>query len=133
MINFEKHFNRLQDAISVKNTEGKNCADKIDEDLWWNKVMSELNQASIECAKELQKEIGKPYGKYYTDGTKAYDLNYEESPPTRLLAQALTVSYWLGYHDVDKGHYLHDEAIGAKKRIIEAYESGKAANPNKGL
>ena len=76
----------------------------------------------------MQEEVGKKYGKYRLDCAKAYDLNYEEAPPTRLLSQALILSYWLGYHDADKGHYLHEEEIGAWKRIKEAYESGKSAN-----
>ena len=90
--------------------------------------MEELNQASYDLADKLQDEVGKPYGKYFSDGVKAYDLNYEEAPPTRLLSQALILSYWLGYHDADRGHYLHEEEIGAWKRIKEAYESGKSAN-----
>lgn len=130
MIEFKRHFQRLQDALGVKNALGKNCVDVIDEGLWWN-VMYQLNQGSIECANELQEETGKPYSKYYTDGEKAYDLKYRESPPTRLLSQMLVVSYWLGYLDADKSHYLHEEEVGALKRIKDAYESGKAANPNK--
>jgi hypothetical protein len=44
------------------------------------------------------------------------------------LNDALILSYWLGYHDADKGHYLHEEEIGGWKRIKEGYESGKSAN-----
>jgi hypothetical protein len=33
MINFKKHFEKLQKAIGEKNAAGKNCADKIDEQL----------------------------------------------------------------------------------------------------
>jgi hypothetical protein len=95
----------------------------------------ELDKASIDCANELQGETGQPYGKDATDGVKvwrAYNLDYRESPPTRLLSLALIVNYWLGYHDVDKGHCLHDEEIGARGRLNDAYEKGMADNPNKG-
>jgi hypothetical protein len=115
--------------IGKEYAPGKNCVDKIDEQTWWNEVMKEINEISLESADELQEDTEKPYTKYYTNGTKAYDLEYKEAPPTRLLSQVLVVSYWLGYHDADKGHYLHDEEIGAWKRIKAAYETGKAAHP----
>lgn len=131
MVEVEEYFKRLQTALGKKNAEGKTSADKIDEDIWWNEVMEMLNQASFDFADKLQEETGKPYGKYATDGVKvwkAYDLNYEEAAPTRLLSQVLILCYWLGYHDADKSHYLHEEEIGAWKRIKEAYESGNSAN-----
>jgi hypothetical protein len=128
MVEVKEYFIRLQTALGKKNAEGKTSAYKINEDLWWNEVMKELNQASFDFADKLQEETGKPYGKYFKDGGKAYDLNYEEAPPIRLLSQALILSYWLGYHDADKGHYLQEEEIGAWKRINEAYENGKLAN-----
>jgi hypothetical protein len=128
MVEVGEYFLRLQTALGKKNAGGRSSSDKIDEALWRNEVMEELNQASFDFADKLQEEVGKPYGKYRLDGAKAYDLNYEEAPPTRLLSQALILSYWLGYHDADKGHYLHEEEIGAWKRIKEAYESGKSAN-----
>jgi hypothetical protein len=99
MVGVEEYFIRLQTALGKKNAEGKTSADKIDEDLWRDEVMEELNQASYDLADKLQEEVGKPYGKYRSDGVKvwkAYDLNYEEAPPTRLLCQALILSYWLG-------------------------------------
>lgn len=159
MIDFERHFKRLQDALGVKNALGKNCADVIDEGLWWN-VMYQLNQASIEAADELQGETGTPYPK--DSGVivpaksveelqimtgESYDVllqdplgkpiarknqKYSEAPPTRLLSMTLNLCYWLGYHDADKGHKLHKEkegGIGAWDRIDKAYKSGMAANP----
>lgn len=72
-------------------------------------------------------ETGKPYSKYYTDGKHAYDLAYEESPPTRLLALNMILSYWLGWLDASKSHHLDIEPIFAWKRIDEAYNKGKAA------
>jgi hypothetical protein len=159
MIDFERHFKRLQDALGVKNALGKNCVDVIDEGLWWN-VMYQLNQASIEAADELQGETGRHYPK--DSGVivpvksveelqimtgESYDVlfqdhegkpiarknqKYSEAPPTRLLSMTLNLCYWLGYHDADKGHELHKEkegGIGAWDRIDKAYKSGMSANP----
>jgi hypothetical protein len=157
MIDFERHFKRLQDALGVKNTLGKNCVDVIEDGLWWN-VMYQLNQASIEAADELQGETGRPYPK--DSGVivpvktveelkimtgESYDVlfqdplgkpiarknqKYSEAPPTRLLSMTLNLCYWLGYHDADKRHELHKEGgIGAQDMIDKAYKSGKAANP----
>jgi hypothetical protein len=81
MVNLERHFARLQTTIGKKNPSGKNSVDRIVEELWWDEVIGELNQASYECADELQEETGRPYTKYYIDGRKAYELNYEEAPP----------------------------------------------------
>jgi hypothetical protein len=128
MIKLERHFDRLQTALGKKNTSGKNSADRIDEELWWNTGMRELNQASYECADELQEETGQPYTKEYSNGTKNYDLNYEKAPPTRLLALSLILNYWLGFHDASRNHYLHEEPVAAWRRIKEAYDSGKAAH-----
>jgi hypothetical protein len=156
MIDFERHFKRLQDALEVKNALEKNCVDMIDEGLWWN-VMYQLNQASIEAADELQAETGKPYPKDSRVMVAAksveelqiltgdsYDTlfrdpagnpiarknqKYSEAPPMRLLSMALNLCYWLGYHDADKGHELHKEGgIGAWDRIEMAYKDGYAAN-----
>lgn len=84
-----------------------------------------VESASLECAKELQTETGKPYSKFYADGTLAYDLPYEEAPPIRLLALNLIISYWLGWLDASKTHDLHKEPVAAWRRIEEAYNRGK--------
>jgi hypothetical protein len=159
VIDFEKHFKRLQDALRVKNPLGKNCVDVIDEGLWCN-VMYQLNQASIEAADKLQGETGRPYPK--DSGVtvpvktieelkimtgESYDVlyqdplgkpiarknqKYSEAHPMRFLSMALNLCYWLGYHDAEKGHELHKEmegGIGAWDRIDKAYKSGMAANP----
>lgn len=158
MIDFERHFKRLQAALGVKNALGKNCVDVIDEGLWWN-VMYQSNQASIEAADELQGETGRPYPK--DSGVvvpvktveelkimtgESYDMLFQNplgkpiarknqkysAPPTRLLSMTLNLCYWLGYHDADKGHELHKEkegGIGAWDRIEKAYKGGMAANP----
>jgi hypothetical protein len=41
----------------------------------------------------------------------------------------LNLSYWLGFLDASGDHEMHEEAVGAKERIIKAYESGKASHP----
>lgn len=66
MIDYEKHFQKLQHALGIKDASGKNCVDKIDvtrEQLWRDEVMKTLNEISSESAEELQKETGKPYPK----------------------------------------------------------------------
>ena len=123
MVELRKYFDRLQDNIGKTHSP-----DKIDEDGWWEVVIRELNKMSYDYAKELQLETGKPYSKYYTDGRHAYDLPYEKSPPTRLLALHLILSYWLGWLDASRSHYLDTEPISAWKRIEGAYNKGKAAN-----
>jgi hypothetical protein len=80
-------------------------------------VVGELNLMSFYCARELQIETGKPYSKYYTDDRIAYDLPYEESPPTRLLALNLILSYWIGWLDASRSHHLDTEPISAWKRM----------------
>jgi hypothetical protein len=56
---------------------------------------------------------------------------YSEQPPTRLLSMALNLCYFLGFLEVDKGHQMDEEnGIGAWKRIVKAYEMGKASHPN---
>jgi hypothetical protein len=81
MIDDKKYSDRLQTAIGNKNASGKKSADKIDEDLWRDEVIKELNHASLDCADKLQEETGQPHTKYWSDDTKAYDLNYEEEAP----------------------------------------------------
>jgi hypothetical protein len=99
VIELRKYFDRLQ--YKLGETES---ADRIVEGRWLEMVIKELNQMSLECARELQVETGQPYSKYYKNGKHAYDLPYEESPPTRLLALNLILSYWLGWLDASKTH-----------------------------
>lgn len=55
---------------------------------------------------------------------------YSEQPPTRLLSMTLNLCYFLGFLEVDKGHQMDEEnGISAWKRIIKAYEMGKASHP----
>ena len=56
---------------------------------------------------------------------------YSEQPPTRLLSMTLNLCYFLGFLEVDKGHQMDEEnGIGAWKKIVKAYEMGKASHPN---
>jgi hypothetical protein len=120
-VKLRKYFDRLQDKIGETKS-----ADRIIEGPWGDVVIRELNRTSLECAKELQAETGKPYSKYYIDGTHTYDLPYQESPPTRMLALNLILSYWLGWLEASKSHYLDKEPVSAWKRIEEAYNKGRA-------
>ncbi|MGB6671093.1 MAG: hypothetical protein WBE34_01535 [Candidatus Nitrosopolaris sp.] len=122
MVELRKYFDKFQDKIGETYSP-----DKILEEPWCRVVVRELNLMSFYCARELQLETGKPYSKYYTDGKHAYDLAYEESPPTRLLALNIILSYWLGWLDASKSHHLDTEPIFAWKRIEEAYNKGKVA------
>jgi hypothetical protein len=124
MAELRKYFDRLQNKLGETKS-----ADKIIEGPWWEVVVRELNKMSFECAKELQVETGQPYSKYKTDGTLAYDLKYEEAPPTRILALSLILSYWLGWLDASKTHYLDREPVAAWRRIGEAYKKGIADYP----
>jgi hypothetical protein len=101
MVDVTKYFDGLQHRIGTTHS-----ANKILEGPWWEEVVRGLNQISYYCARELQLETAKPYSKYYSDGRHAYDLPYEESPPTRLLSLNLILSYWLGWLDASRTHYL---------------------------
>jgi hypothetical protein len=54
---------------------------------------------------------------------------YSEAPPTRLLSMTLVLSYFLGFLDASGDHEMHEEALGARERIIQAYDKGKASHP----
>lgn len=148
MIDFQKQFDRLQKALGEEYAPGKNCVDKIDEQIWWNKIMKELNEISLESANELQKETGKPYpkdsnvlipiktkeeieqrtGESYDEVFRGSNgniivarknLKYSEAPPTRILALNLILTYWLGWLDAKGGHALDTETVAAWRRIQE--------------
>jgi hypothetical protein len=54
---------------------------------------------------------------------------YSEQPPARLLSMTLNLCYFLGFLDTSGDHEMHKEALGARERIIQAYDKGKAAHP----
>jgi hypothetical protein len=41
----------------------------------------------------------------------------------------LVLIHFLGFLDTSGDHEMHKEAIGARERIIQAYDKGKAAHP----
>lgn len=57
-------------------------------------------------------------------------LRYSEAPPTRLLSLALNLCYELGFLDASGNHEMHEKAVGAKMRLIKAYEAGRASHSN---
>ena len=67
----------------------------------------------------------KKHGNHYTNGTKAYDLDLREATPTRLVAQAIILSRWLGYRNEDNDQYLYEEEFETGRRIDDAYQEGK--------
>ena len=63
-----------------------------------------------------------------------YHQKYSDAPPTRLLSLTLILCYWLGFHDADEGHHLHQKKKGGIEaciRIKKAYDRGFADNPKK--
>jgi hypothetical protein len=121
-LKLEEYFERLQKKLGETNS-----ADKILEGPWWDVVVRELNHLSYYCARQLQLETKTPYRKDFTDGSLAWELPYEEAPPTRLLALNLILTYWLGWLDAKGGHTLDTEPVAAWRRIKEAYDKGKQA------
>jgi hypothetical protein len=64
VIDFKKHIEKVEAAHSVRNpSPGKNCVDKIGEQLWRDEVMPALDKISSESADELQKQTGRSYPK----------------------------------------------------------------------
>ena len=50
MIDFQKHFERLQKVLSEEYAPGRNSIDRIDEETWWNKIIKVLNDISSKSA-----------------------------------------------------------------------------------
>jgi hypothetical protein len=85
-------MDRIEDKIGQK-IEGtdKNFADKIIEQPWFDVVIKEIDQISMEVAKEIEQQTGMDIDK----GT--YRLHQHEAPFSRLLALEITLSAWLGW------------------------------------
>lgn len=93
--------------------------------------------AYVKTFEELEKVTGKldpdvvplrmANGDFYGFQRK---LKYSEAPPTRLLSLALILCYELGFLDASENHEMHEDAIGAKIRLIKAYEAGKTSHSN---
>lgn len=119
LVDLRKYAKRLQDRLGETKS-----ADEIIEGSWLNVVVSELNQMSMECAKELQQETGMIYRKPATENKPGYDLGFDQAPPTRLLALGLILAYWLGWIDNEKD--LDDMPVNAWNRLCEAYIAGRS-------
>jgi hypothetical protein len=121
MVELRKYFQRLQDKIGETKS-----ADGIVEGPW-ETVVRELNQMSLECARELEKEIG-PYPK---GGPAHPEITQpcEQSPPIRLLALNLILDYWLGFIMTEKN--AEGKPVFTSKRIQEAYNAGKNLSEKK--
>lgn len=50
IIDFQKHFERLQKVLSEEYAPGRNSIDRIDEETWWNKIIKVLNDISSKSA-----------------------------------------------------------------------------------
>jgi hypothetical protein len=91
-IDFLKYMDRIEDKIGQK-IEGtdKNLADGIIEQPWFDVLIREINQISIEVAKEIEQQTGIEINK------RTYRLHQCEAPFSRLLALEVVLSAWLGW------------------------------------
>lgn len=98
------------------------------------------NLVGVKTVEELQKILGK----LSQDDILFQDRNgmfvgvrrkqkYSEAPPTRLLSMTLDLCYFLGFLDTSGDHEMHEGAVEARERIINAYNLGKASHPNSKL
>lgn len=118
LVELRKYAKRLHDRLGETKS-----ADEIIEGHWWDVVVRELNQMSMECTKELQQETGMIYRKPVTENKPGYDLGFDQAPPTRLFALALILAYWLGWIDNEKD--LDDMPVNAWNRLCEACIAGR--------
>src|SRR5688572_27028999 len=109
MFNYSTYMKRIQNSLG----ESK-APDGIQEELWWNIVMKELNVISKDYAKDLEKQTYILYKK------SNRILAYEEAPPTRLWALAIILNAWLGWIMSEKG--FHPDSW---KKLEEAYNYGR--------
>jgi hypothetical protein len=91
-IDFLKYMDRIEDKIGQK-IEGtdKNLADRIIEQPWFDVLIREINQISMEVAKEIEQQTGIGISKC------TYRLHQHEAPFSRLLALEVILSAWLGW------------------------------------
>ena len=112
---------RIQSKIRVTNS-----ADRIQENLWYEFVIKELNEISKDCATELQRETGVIWKK------PDYILELHEAPPARFLALEIALASWLGWIMHEK-HGENQSLFSAEdcwKRIKEAYDYGVKLSKN---
>ena len=120
MVELRKYAKALGEALGKEHSPGKNFAYYIDEKHWLKMVVSELSNLSVECAQELQRDIGLYPKKTleYPDGQPL-----EVAPPTRLLCLNLILSYWLGWVMTEK--HGDGKPVFTWDRIQEAYMAGR--------
>jgi hypothetical protein len=113
MINYRDFIKRIQQKMGEIH-----AADGIVESLWWDHVLRELNDISIECARQLQNEPDAP--KYQKPPGPQ---KYETMPPSRLLALTLPVISWLGWISHQKNGDIYNW-----DKIKESFEFGRNAS-----
>jgi hypothetical protein len=116
-------YRKYMKRIELKIGEIK-AADKIEEVSWFNTVVNELNQMSVECANELQTETRAAFRKPpREDAPEGYILNLFEAPPSRILALEILMAAWLGWITHEKeGEKVPPQftAEGCRKLIDDA-------------
>jgi hypothetical protein len=97
-INFLKYIERLEDKINqdIQRIEGTDKSDNFahriaDERLWFDFVIKEINQVSMEIAKDIESQVELRVLK------SDYIASPHEVPFTRLLAMEIFLSAWLGW------------------------------------
>ena len=121
-MDYRDYMRRIEDKIGKAN-----AADRIEEDLWWNIVLKELNNISSDCAKQLEKEMQRKWDK------GSYSLGLNEAPPTRLLALEIALASWIGWIMHEK-HGSGNKLFSSNdcwKKIEEAYKYGVSLSINK--
>jgi hypothetical protein len=128
IVDLRKYAKRLQDALGKEYSPRMNFVDEISDGPWFETVVRELDQMSIDCAREVEKETGK-FPKYSSLGTQPL----EKAPPTRILVLSLVINYWLGWVNNEK---LMDastpQAFKVWDRIYKAYMTGRELSKQKG-
>jgi hypothetical protein len=120
MINYFEFMKMIQDKIGEIR-----AADGIEEEPWLATVISNLNEMSRNCSRELEVEPGAPpyYKPFLIDRNDLIPPKverYELMPPMRLLSLAVLLCCWLGWVLTKKGFDVYGEL-----KINEAFEFGR--------
>jgi hypothetical protein len=111
MISYFGMMKRLQQLIGKTGS-----ADGIEEKLWLEELIRDLNTMSRHFSIQLENEVGAP--KY----SKPYGIvPYSTMPPTRILSLVVLLSAWLGWVLHEKNLDIYGEF-----KINEAYEFGRS-------
>ena len=116
MVELRKHAKVIEGALAKEHSPNKNFADYIDEYQWLDKVVKDIDKTSLECARELQKEIG-----LYPKPPEGQPP--EMAPPMRLLCLNLILNYWLGWIMTEK--HGDGKPVFSWDRIQDAYMAGR--------